>query len=516
MIVYSSCMPRLAVVLLAAICVPIHVWIAGAAAQELSNAPAGVAEDLVRRLDEQERELRYLRQRDADRQAWEASLADRLQPPEYRFAGASSASLETGSLMTSSEEATQQAVAGWEPCCPHCGCHGCKCPQTPAPCLDCPHVSTLNPFFNVRLFGSLNGEMLYSETRPFLPSGVVLLFPDFGKSTPTFEAHAKSTNIGAALTGPEILGLRAGGMFVTYLYGEQYEDDRYGFFIVRAYGDLKDEYQRIAIGLEGDLINPLAPTTLNYNAGNLAGNLGFFLGQFRYERYFHFSAASQLTTQFALSNPVATSFADFNVPPNYLLEDNGWPNLEGRVAWGLGEKSGPPGQAVRPIEFGVSGLVGQLRRTDIPMVPNHILDVWALGADARMAITDWFGVKGEFFTGQCIGNYNAAILQINNDKFDPIRSTGGWGEFYVYWNQGLHSHFGYGIDDPLDSTVLPGLLAARPVRNQFAFANIIWDVTQSLEVGFEVSRWETSYANVTPIDIDNHAMIYHTRVRLKF
>jgi len=157
-----------------------------------------------------------------------------------------------------------------------------------------------------------------------------------------------------------------------------------------------------------------------------------------------------------------------------------------------------------------------LRRTDIPTVPNHILDVWALGADARMAITDWFGVKGEFFTGQCIGNYNAAILQINNDKFDPIRSTGGWGEFYVYWNQGLHSHFGYGIDDPLDSTVLPGLLAARPVRNQFAFANIIWDVTQSLEVGFEVSRWETSYANVTPIDIDNHAMIYHTRVRLKF
>ncbi len=47
-------------------------------------------------------------------------------------------------------------------------------------------------------------------------------------------------------------------------------------------------------------------------------------------------------------------------------------------------------------------------------------------------------------------------------------------------------------------------------------ANIIWDVTRSLEIGFEVSRWETSYANVTPFDIDNDAWIYHTRVRLKF
>jgi len=355
MIVYSSCSPRLALVVLATICPAIPVWTSWAAAQEPSHTPASVVEELVRRLDEQERELRYLRQRDADRQAWEASVVDRLPPTEGRFAGASNSPLDSGPLTTLENDPSQKGFAGCESCCPHCGGFGCKCPQTPAPCIDCPRVSTLSPYFNVRLFGSLNGELLFSEARPFLPSGVVLIFPDLGKETRTFEAHAKSTNIGAALTGPEILGLRAGGMFVTYLYGEQYEDDRYGFFIVRAYGDLKDEDQRIAIGLEGDLINPLAPTTLNYNAGNLAGNLGFFRGQFRYERYFHFSAASQLTTQFALSNPIATSFADFSIPPNYLLEDNGWPNLEGRVAWGLGEKSGPPGQAARPIEVGVSG-----------------------------------------------------------------------------------------------------------------------------------------------------------------
>jgi hypothetical protein len=142
--------------------------------------------------------------------------------------------------------------------------------------------------------------------------------------------------------------------------------------------------------------------------------------------------------------------------------------------------------------------------------------VWAFGADAQIALTDRCGVKGEFFTGQSIGNYNAAVLQVNNDNFDPIRSTGGWGEFYVHWNKCLHSHFGYGIDDPLDSTVTPGLTAARINRNQFFFGNLIWDVTKNLEVGFEVSHWDTSYVNVTPVDIDNSAWMYHTRVRLKF
>lgn len=376
-------------------------------------------------------------------------------------------------------------------------------------------VTTVDKSWGVAIFGSLNGEMLFAESRPFLPSGVVLLFPDLGRDTSTFEAHAKSTNLGAVLAGPEILGLKSGGMFLTYLYGEQFEADKYGFYIVRAYGDLKDEDRRYAVGLNGDVINPLAPTTVNFNAGNLAGNLGFIRGQFLAERYFYWNDNAQVTTQFALSNPVSTSFAEFNVPPNNFLEDNGWPNLEGRVAIGLGPATMKSGQRVRPIEFGYSGLVGQLRRTDFPG-PNRTLDVWAFGTDARVALSERYGFKGEFFTGQAIGNYNAAILQVNNDLLEPVRSTGGWGEGYFYWNPCLHSHFGYGIDDPLDRTVTPGLTAARPIRNEFFFGNVIWDVTKNLELGFEVSRWETSYANITPVDIDAQAWIYQTRIRLKF
>lgn len=71
------------------------------------------------------------------------------------------------------------------------------------------------------------------------------------------------------------------------------------------------------------VIKPLSPTMVNWNAGSAGGILGFLRGQLRLERYFHFFETSQLTAQFALADPVSTSFADFSVPPNNLLEDNG-------------------------------------------------------------------------------------------------------------------------------------------------------------------------------------------------
>ena len=76
-------------------------------------------------------------------------------------------------------------------------------------------VTTVDKQWGLAVFGSLNGEMLYAEKRPFLPSGVTFLFPDLGRDTKTFEVHGKSTNFGAALAGPEILGMKAGGLLLT-------------------------------------------------------------------------------------------------------------------------------------------------------------------------------------------------------------------------------------------------------------------------------------------------------------
>jgi len=363
--------------------------------------------------------------------------------------------------------------------------------------------------FKLALFGALSGEMIFADARPLIPTAVTVISPDFGRNTQIAEISARSSYLGAAAVGPSFGNLQSGGLILAYFYSSTIIDDAYGFFIARAYGELKNECGRFSVGVDGDVINPLNPEMIVFTVGNGAGNLGFLRAQFRIEQYFHPSNESQVTAQFALTDPIPTNYENFSLKEG-LTESNGWPNLEGRLALGVGPmvpRGG--GVCVRAHEVGVSGLVGQLRRTGDLFTPNAVADVWAVGADARVAITDRLGVKGEFYHGQTVGTYLGAIVQNFNANRQGICSTGGWGEIYYYWTPCLHSHFGCGIDDPLDSD----LTAGQARRNQFHFGNILWDVTKSLDVGFEVSHWDTAY--MPPLE-DNSAMVYNTRVRIKF
>jgi hypothetical protein len=362
--------------------------------------------------------------------------------------------------------------------------------------------------FKLALFGAISGEMILADARPLLPSAVSLVSPDFGRDSQIAELSARSSYLGAAAVGPSVGDFQSGGLVLAYFYSSSILDDNYGFFIARAYGELKNECSRLSVGVDGDVINPLSPEMIDWAAGGGAGNLGFLRAQFRMERYFYPSDESQVTAQFALSEPIPTNYENFSVKEG-LTESNGWPNLEGRLAIGFGPLTRRGVATFRPTELGVSGLVGQLRRTGDLNIPNSVADVWAVGTDARVAITERLGVKGEFYHGQTVGTYLGGIIQNFNADRQGIHSTGAWAEINYYWTPELHSHFGYGIDDPLDSDLTAGLAK----RNQFYFGNILWDVTKSIDVGFEVSRWETAY--MSPLH-DNQAMVYDTRVRVKF
>jgi hypothetical protein len=362
--------------------------------------------------------------------------------------------------------------------------------------------------FKLALFGAFSGEMIFADARPLIPSAVTVISPDFGRDTQIAEVSARSSYLGAAAVGPCIGSLRSGGLVLVYFYSSTILDDAYGFFLARAYGELKNEYWRYSIGVDGDVINPLDPEMINWAAGRGGGNLGFLRAQFRVERYFHPSDLCQVTAQLALTDPTPTNYENFSLEEG-LTESNGWPNLEGRLALGVGPMVPRAGVCVHAHEVGVSGLVGELRRTGNLVTPNAVADVWAVGADARVALTDRLGVKGEVYHGQTVGTYLGGIVQNFDADREGIRSTGGWGEVYYYWTPCLHSHFGYGIDDPLDRD----LTAGQARRNRFYFGNILWDVTRSLDVGFEVSYWETDYM---PPLADNDAMVYDTRVRIKF
>ena len=152
---------------------------------------------------------------------------------------------------------------------------------------------------------------------------------------------------------------------------------------------------------------------------------------------------------------------------------------------------------LRPLELGVSGVVGQLRNDPLitgPPAPGPlnrvVVNVWGLCVDGQWAVTDWFGVAGEFFIGQGLGNYNGGIFQVfNSTTFGGIRARGGWGEAYCYLTDRLHLHCGYGIDAPIRRD----LAATQVARNQTYYATLLWDVSSAFQVGFDVEYRETDY-----------------------
>ena len=368
----------------------------------------------------------------------------------------------------------------------------------------------------VTTFGALSFEGIYSNKRLVSPSSYLYVSPDFGLSQNTTELSARATSLGFAVTGPQVADFHSGGLILLYAFGPEYFQNFYGITIFQGYGELKNEDWRFSFGLMQDLINPLMPTTLNWGLGGAAGNLGFIRAQARGERYFHLSEISMLTTQVALTNAIASEFATPVAGDRLSLgESNGWPNVEGRIALSLGEldKTAQPAPR-RPFELGMSAMVGEVRTTTSDFLTPPVRETsssWMTGLDARWNMTKRFGVQGEAFYGQALGSYLAGAAQgLNTDTFQPIRSVGGFGEAYYYWTPTLHSHAGYGIDDPIDSEVAN----TQRVRNQIIFGNLIWDATKNLQLGGELGNLSTGYKS--PLLGDSSAWIVHTRIQLRF
>jgi hypothetical protein len=362
--------------------------------------------------------------------------------------------------------------------------------------------------YKLALGGVITTDFIYSRAREVAPGVPFFLTPGpvAGFRQQTFDATARPTTLFAFASGPEIFGFQSSAVLAVCLFSSSLVQDLYGILPFQAYGQLKNDDWRFAAGLQFDIFNPLNPTVLPFSYLGGSGNAGAgFPAQLRVERYLHLGDDAQVTLTAGISDPLPTTVSN----TLNISEDNGWPNVEGRAALALGPLTGEGPEARRPFEVGVSGVVGQIRSTT-PLVNQVVADVWGLGADFRWAVTDRFGVQGEFFTGQALGSYTAGILQnVNAATFAGVHATGGWAELYYYiCPERLHTHVGYGIDDPLDRDLAPG----QPVRNETYFANLIWDVTRHLRVAGEFTYRKTAYT-VVP---NNDGFGFQTQFQLKF
>jgi hypothetical protein len=371
-------------------------------------------------------------------------------------------------------------------------------------------ISMLNNTSKLNIGVNLSGLAIFSTARPFA-SGLPFLLdpaPPDGLATNTFDLHARQSTLYARFTGPEVCGLTPGGEILTLFFNDNITSDNYGLLVYYAYGELKNDQMRFAAGLQRDIFNPVSPTILPISYLYGSGNSGSYRGQIRFERYVHSDDGSQLTFQFGLSEPIATLVRSSVLDP--LVEDNGWPNVEGRLAFGVGEtQEYMGGRKQRPVEFGVSGVVGQIRITK-PGPERIVDDVSALGCDLEWAVTDRLGMKGELFIGQTLGEYNAGVLQnYNLDTFRPVRTKGGYVEIYYYLHPQFHLHCGYGIDNPVASDLAAGQIAS----NQTFFNTLLWDLSKTVQIGLEVDYRKTNY--VSPL-LDADGVLVMTQFLWRF
>lgn len=321
-----------------------------------------------------------------------------------------------------------------------------------------------------------------------------------------FHLNVRATRLGLDFTGPDVGPWQMTGKVEIDFFGAALTENRAGLLLRQAYGEWHDGPWRLVGGQTNDVISPLVPSTVNYATVLAAGNIGFRSPQLRVDYQTESVRGWRFTSQTSINRTIVTDFADTSV----LLQeghDAGWPTIMARtaLAW---LPTDDPAQA---WEFGVSGHVGQIA-VDFELPPieqDRKFRSWSLNADLRLPFTPWFGVQGEFFTGETLSTYLGGINQgVDALLRTSIGSTGGWGELWWKFRDDLQLHVGYGTDDPWNDRLSFG----RRTRNQVIYGNVLWDVSPHLNTGVELSHWDTGFVGLAP----GHAWRVEMAVKYRF
>ncbi len=349
--------------------------------------------------------------------------------------------------------------------------------------------------------------MLLTNRRPAPSTGTAyLLLPKDGTGVEgTFDLNARASTIYLGADGPKLGSFKLGTKMVFYVIRDL-ADPAYGLLPALMYVDMKNDQWRFAAGQQVDVFAERIPNMIDgyfaLASSGCAGNSS--RGQLRATRYIETGENSKLSITLAASQPVSTYFSK-DLRNN--SENNGVPNVEWAVKYEAGkdENVWVPYNAV---ELAISGITGSYRvfkndtlggvivntRINEPHV-NGICGEYAFRLGKR------FGIQGEVYAGQALGNYLATIMQTTKGANDnEIRSKGFWAEAAYYWQKNLQSRFGYGQD----VCSKQDLMGAGVWKNSTFFGNVIWDINKTVSTGIELTHKSTQYLGLN----DNQGMTF--------
>jgi hypothetical protein len=305
-----------------------------------------------------------------------------------------------------------------------------------------------------------------------------------------FNMTARQSRFGLKMDGPDVGGARTSGRVEVDFY-EGGAENKNRLMMRHAYGMMEwpDHDFNLIFGQTSDVISPLVPFTVNYPVAWWSGDIGYRRPQIRLTKGFEADNDSRLQLQGAVTRTIGDD-SPFGMGAD-TGEDAGFPTLQGRVSYAFPLFNG------RRTTLGLSGHWGEEEYDTDAFGSDEHLDTWSANLDLHMPVNEWFAFKGEIWTGENLDAYLGGIAQgVNMNTLEEIQSTGGWAslEFGPFdkWTFNL----GGSIDDPDDEDLSTGDRA----QNISYWGSVLYDVNEAVQLGFELSYWDTEYEKADDAD----------------
>lgn len=327
-----------------------------------------------------------------------------------------------------------------------------------------PELHPVRSKYDLKLYGSIKLDAAY-DSGPIDPGNFALRVESEGTAgdDPQFSLTGNQSRFGLDVKAPSNGNAEVAAKIEVDFYGDGGETAPNPRLFL-GYVEVKIPAYGLSIlgGQAGDVIAPLWPNSLNYGVGLWAGNIGDLRPQLRVSKDVSLGTRSSAKFQIAAVRSVDG-------------EEAGYPAFQGRVAFSF------PLGGEETATVGFSGHVGE---------ENDDARTWSTNLDLSLPICGWVSLKGEIWTGENLDAYLAGIGQgVNATTLEEIRSSGGWGALCFEPRARWQFNVGGGVDDPKDSDLSVGDRS----KNTFVFGNALYDISEAMQIGFEVSSWDTEY-----------------------
>ncbi len=262
-----------------------------------------------------------------------------------------------------------------------------------------------------------------------------------------------------------------------------------------AYLQLTKGTWKFVAGQDKVIIAPLDPISLSHVSvplGATAGNLWGWLPQVRVEKTQSLGEKTEALFQLGILRP---EFADRRLGdtvPSGVSLDNSTAGTRSTMPFYQARLALSHPLAGSTATIGAGAHYGR----EVVGV-NHGLDSWAFALDFRIPFHPRVILRGESYVGSNLIPFQGGIDQgvaaipaaAPFRQINKIGDAGGWGEltFRVTTDDKNHAYIGWGTDNPVAHTLLPG---SGLSKNSFYWASYFRKLTRDTTVALEWSNWQ--------------------------